>query len=105
MAKVIATCPNCGDVNLTQNDICVTLNPAAGWATFSFTCTSCHTDVHHPAEEDQVQQLSFIGCKIDRIPAEYSEPKPLEPFPPNYLESFLEWLGETDVTEEIADGG
>ena len=42
MTTIKATCPMCGDVDLTPAQVRLTVAQAAGWATYTFTCGTCH---------------------------------------------------------------
>ena len=73
MTTIKATCPVCGDVDLTPSDVRLTVAESAGWATYTFRCSECHDNVEKPADEEVVALLSSTGVAIDRVPAEALE--------------------------------
>ena len=55
MTTIKATCPVCGDVDLTPIDVRLTVAESAGWATYTFRCTECHDQARDSlAERDDV---------------------------------------------------
>jgi hypothetical protein len=75
MTTIKATCPTCGDVDLTPAEVTVTVADALGWSTYSFRCASCADAVCKPADEEVVQLLTGAGVRVHRldIPLEYLE--------------------------------
>jgi hypothetical protein len=73
MTTIKATCPDCGDVDLTPADVLVTVSREMGWSKYSFTCPNCSQCVSKPADEDVVQLLTSAGVRVKklRIPDEY----------------------------------
>jgi hypothetical protein len=73
MTTIKATCPDCGDVDLTPSDVLVTVSREMGWSKYSFNCPNCAQCVSKPADEDVVHLLTSAGVRIKklRIPDEY----------------------------------
>lgn len=73
MTTIKATCPVCGDVDLTPEDVLLTVAQSAGWAVYSFNCTGCMDSVEKPADDEVVALLSSAGVQVDQVPAEALE--------------------------------
>ncbi len=75
MTTIKATCPSCGDVDLTPRQVTVTTAPRAGWATYGFTCPRCHEGVTKSADNEVVTLLRGAGVRMSRldVPAEALE--------------------------------
>lgn len=98
MTTIKATCPVCGDVDLTPRDVRLTVADAAGWATYTFTCTECHDQIEKPADEEVVALLSSAGVEIDRVPAEALEQHGGAAFTYDDVLDFALWLEKTELT-------
>ena len=96
MTTIKATCPVCGDVDLTPNDVRLTVADAAGWATYTFTCTECHDRIEKPADDEVVALLSSAGVEIDRVPAEALEGHSGPALTYDDVLDFALWLEKTD---------
>jgi len=72
MATIKATCPMCGDVDLTPRDVRVhvveALEESHSRRTYAFGCPLCHEDVEKPADEEVVRLLTSAGVRVDRVP-------------------------------------
>lgn len=97
MTTIKATCPVCGDVDLTPNDVRLTVAESAGWATYTFRCTECHDDIEKPADEEVVALLSSAGVVIDRVPAEALEGHAGPTFTYDDVLDFALWLENNDL--------
>ncbi|HET9060654.1 MAG TPA: hypothetical protein VFN61_12090 [Acidimicrobiales bacterium] len=77
MATVRASCPTCGDVELTTREVQVQVCSATDEGTYSFLCPNCRLIVNKPAEQRVVELLVSAGVKVVNwdLPAELSEPK------------------------------
>ncbi len=77
VAIVRATCPTCGDVELTVNDVQVQLCVTTAASTYSFLCPSCSFIVNKEATDSVVESLTAAGCRLVAwtLPAELDEPK------------------------------
>lgn len=75
MTTIKATCPTCGDVDLTPADVTVTVAYALGWSTYTFRCATCWDAVCKPADDEVVQLLTGAGVRVERleVPLEYLE--------------------------------
>ena len=75
MTTIKATCPSCGDVDLSPGDITIVTAPAAGWSTYQFLCPSCEEDITKSADDEVVTLLRGAGVKVEKmhVPAEALE--------------------------------
>lgn len=103
MTTIKATCPTCGDVDLTPADVTVTIARGLGWSTYAFTCAGCSDRVSKPADEEIVQLLTGAGVRVElvMVPTEFLESRvltrTLPPLTADDLIAFGLWL------ETVAD--
>lgn len=97
MTTIKATCPVCGDVDLTPNDVRLTVAETAGWATYTFRCSGCNEDIEKPADEEVVALLSSAGVAVDRVPAEALEGHAGPAFTYDDVLDFALWLDKNDL--------
>lgn len=72
-----ASCPTCGDVELTTRDVRVLLCSTTYESSYAFQCPSCRVAVAKPAEARVVDVLlaSGISLSVWTMPAELDEPR------------------------------
>lgn len=77
MALIRASCPTCGDVELTPGDVRVLLCSTTYESSYAFQCPSCRLAVTKPAEARVVDVLlaSGIPLSVWHMPAELDEPR------------------------------
>lgn len=77
MAIVRATCPTCGDVELSVGGVQVQLCVTTSMATYSFLCPQCCVLVNKEANDAIVESLTRAGSRLVAwaLPAELEEPK------------------------------
>lgn len=99
MTTIKASCPGCGDVELTSDDVTLRVCNHAPMSYYSFTCPSCEDVVRKPADEHIVSLLISGGVKTERwqIPAEALEPKPGPSLSYDDLLDFVLHLGADDL--------
>ena len=72
MATIKATCPMCGDVDLTPRQVRVRVVEAIedcdSRRSYVFGCPTCHLDVEKPADEEVVRLLTSAGVRVERVP-------------------------------------
>ncbi|MDH4168109.1 MAG: hypothetical protein OEW42_00835 [Acidimicrobiia bacterium] len=75
MATIRATCPSCGDVELTTEDVRVRVCLDDDRGDYSFRCPACAMTVVKPAEARTVDLLVASGVHLDTwtLPAELHE--------------------------------
>ena len=76
-AIVRATCPTCGDVELTVDQVRVQVCVTNSASTYSFLCPSCSFIVNKDANDSIVESLTSAGSQLVTwsMPAELDEPK------------------------------
>lgn len=112
MTTIKATCPSCGDVDLTPDDLIVTVAEQLGWCTYSFRCRECTGVVRKTADDEVVALLSSAGVRVERlnVPLEYVESQPkaraAAPISDDELLDFALWLGSAeDIVTALAEEG
>ncbi len=75
MATIRASCPDCGDVELTTVDVHVRICDDNNQGTYAFRCPHCSMMVVKPAESRTIDLLVASGVAFTtwRLPAELSE--------------------------------
>ncbi|MCA1840783.1 MAG: hypothetical protein ABR507_00800 [Actinomycetota bacterium] len=63
MTNIRATCPGCGEVDLTADDIELQISHDEDESVYSFSCPKCVTDVSKPADARIIQLLLSGGVK------------------------------------------
>jgi hypothetical protein len=81
MATIRASCPSCGDVELTTKDVTVQVCSTNNQGSYSFRCPDCLLAVSKPAESRIVDLLVSSGVRLSvwHMPAELDEPRTGEP--------------------------
>ena len=75
MSTIKASCPCCGDVELTPAQVRLVVCTVPDWSYYSFTCTECRQEVRKPAGSDVVSLLQSGGVPAESwtVPAEALE--------------------------------
>lgn len=75
MAKIRASCPTCGDVELTTTDLVVRVCADDNSGMYNFQCPACAVRVAKTAERHIVDLLGASGVEVVvwSLPAELSE--------------------------------
>lgn len=75
MATIRASCPSCGDVELTTRDVRVLLCSDTNEGSYAFQCPACTVAVSKAAEPRVVDVLVASGVKLTvwQLPAELNE--------------------------------
>ena len=94
MATIRASCPDCGDVELTTRDVTVRVCAADDRGAYVFRCPSCRMAVTKAAEQRIVDLLVSSGVTLEvwRLPAELAEQRVGEPIDHDDLLAFHEML-------------
>lgn len=104
MTTIKATCPTCGDVDLTPADVTVTIARELGWSTYSFVCAGCADSICKPADDEVVQLLTGAGVRVERldIPVEYLEARVLtRTCPPLTADDLLDFALMLESADDI----
>jgi hypothetical protein len=75
MATIKASCPSCGDVELTPAQVRLVVCSVNAWSYYAFGCGSCGEEIRKPAGTDVQRLLRTGGVKAERwvVPAEALE--------------------------------
>ena len=77
MTTIKASCPGCGEVELTSDDIRLRVCSHGALSYYTFTCPACVQEVRKPADDHIVSLLMSGGVEAEvwEVPAEALEPK------------------------------
>jgi hypothetical protein len=105
VAVVRATCDECGDIQLTAEDVAVRLCLDDQRASYVFQCPECGAPVARPLESRLVEVLASSGSPVSlwHLPAELTEPHDGAAFTHDDLLDFHELLGSDDWFEALTD--
>ena len=94
MATIRASCPDCGDVELTTKDMTVRVCIEDNRGSYAFRCPECTMTVAKSAEQRIVDLLvsSGVALEVWRLPAELAEQRIGEPLNHDDLLEFHELL-------------
>lgn len=98
MTTIKASCPTCGDVELTADDVVLMVYSHAPLSYYCFDCPTCRDQVRKPADDHVVSLLVSGGVppQVWTIPAEALEVKTGPALSYDDLLDFALNLGETD---------
>ena len=106
MTTIKATCPECGEVDLTADDILLRIGSAREKNTYGFSCPSCDRFVEKSAD-DRIVRLLLSGGVIPvvvQVPAEILEPHWGPPINHDDLLEFHQLLESDDWYENLTGG-
>lgn len=94
MATIRASCPDCGDVELTTHDMTVRVCADDNRGSYAFRCPECTMTVSKTAEQRIVDLLVSSGVRVERwtLPLELWERPVGAPLTHDDLLSFHELL-------------
>jgi predicted RNA-binding Zn-ribbon protein involved in translation (DUF1610 family) len=113
MTTIKATCPTCGEVGLTPDDIELRVDESGTEESFyAFDCPACYENVRKPADERVVQLLLSGGVErlVKEPPARAPEPR--FPWPAlthddlldfHYLLEETDWFGALEAVSDEVD--
>lgn len=108
MTTIKATCQECGEIDLTADEILLRIGSATESNTYAFTCPVCGDFVEKPADERIVRLLLSGGVlpQLVHVPAEALEPKGGPPISYDDVLSFHELLESDNWFDSLvsADG-
>lgn len=98
MTIIKATCPICGDVELTKDEVRFVVSSVADRSFYAFTCPVCLERVTKPAGEQVIKLLTIGGLVPERIdvPAEALEEHLGAPVTWDDVLDFGSFLTDTD---------
>jgi hypothetical protein len=105
VATIRASCPTCGDVELTSRDVSVQVCASNNQGSYAFRCPSCAVAVSKLAEQRIVDLLVSSGVRLSvwSLPAELDEPKDGEPLDYDDLLEFHRLLQEDGWFERLTE--
>ena len=65
MARIKATCPSCGDVELSVPEVSVRLCTTTGEGEYRFDCPECHDTVERAGAPKAVELLVAAGVSVE----------------------------------------
>jgi len=107
VTTIKASCPTCGEVELTSADITLRVCNHAPLSYYAFTCPSCREEVRKPADDHIVSLLMSGGVRAQvwEVPAEALEPKAGPALSYDDLLDFVLQLGRDDMLAARATAG
>lgn len=103
MTTIKATCPGCGEVDLTAEDILLRIGGQASSNSYGFSCPDCG-DFVEKAADDRIVRLLLSGGVMPmlvHVPAEALEPKQGPPINYDDLLAFHEVLKSDDWLDQL----
>ncbi len=104
MTTIKASCPTCGEVELTSKDIALRVCNHAPLSYYAFTCPKCRDEVRKPADDHIVSLLMSGGVRPQmwEVPAEALEAKSGPALTYDDLLDFVLQLGRADFLAAAA---
>jgi hypothetical protein len=104
VTTIKASCPTCGEVELTSTDISLMVCSHAAKSYYAFHCPHCLDEVRKPADDHVVSLLVSGGvpAQVWELPAEALEAKPGPALSYDDLLDFVLMLGESDLLAQAA---
>ena len=105
MTTIKATCPACGEVDLTAEGILLRIGGNKASNTYGFSCPSCAEFVEKPADERVVRLLLSGGVMpvLVHVPAEALEHRAGPPITHDDVLAFHEMLQGDAWMEDLFD--
>jgi hypothetical protein len=106
VTTIKASCPTCGEVELTSADIRLMVCSHPSLSYYAFICPTCADDVRKPADDHVVSLLMSGGVRptVWEVPAEALEPKVGPALTYDDLLDFALRLGTSDLLSSLAAG-
>ena len=99
MTTIKASCPTCGEVELTPADVSLMVCSHAPLSYYAFTCKTCMDEIRKPADDHVVSLLVSGGvpAQVCELPAEALEEHTGPRLSYDDLLDFALHLGSTDL--------
>jgi predicted RNA-binding Zn-ribbon protein involved in translation (DUF1610 family) len=103
MTTIKATCPGCGEVDLTADDILLRIGAGNQANTYGFSCPDCGDFIEKPADERIVRLLLSGGVMptLVHVPAEVLEPRDGPPIDYDDVLAFHELMQHEDWFDQL----
>ncbi|HVN13522.1 MAG TPA: hypothetical protein VMT69_15625 [Kineosporiaceae bacterium] len=104
MTTIKASCPTCGDVELTAHQVRLVVCSVRAWSYYAFTCASCLAEIRKPAGRDVVALLISGGVLAEpwAVPAEALEKHDGPVLEYDDVLDFALWLDRADLVAAAA---
>lgn len=104
MTTIKASCPTCGEVELTPADVALMVCTVAPLSYYAFSCPTCQQQVRKPADDHVVSLLVSGGvpAQVWEVPAEALEVRTGPVLTYDDLLDFALQLGGTDELAALA---
>ena len=104
MTTIKASCPGCGDVELTPVQVQLVVCTVKSWSYYGFTCPQCQEGIRKPAGSDIVALLISGGVTAEpwTVPAEALEQHDGPVLSYDDVLDFALWLGSADLVAAAA---
>jgi predicted RNA-binding Zn-ribbon protein involved in translation (DUF1610 family) len=104
VTTIKASCPACGEVELTSRDVFLMVCSHAPLSYYRFVCPSCADEVRKPADDHVISLLMSGGVRttIWELPGEALEPKAGARLSYDDLLDFALRLNDTDLLVPLA---
>jgi hypothetical protein len=104
MTTIKASCPTCGDVELTAHQVRLVVCSVRAWSYYAFACASCLEEVRKPAGRDVVALLISGGVLAEpwSVPAEALERHDGPALDYDDVLDFALWLDRADLVAAAA---
>jgi predicted RNA-binding Zn-ribbon protein involved in translation (DUF1610 family) len=101
VTTIKASCPACGEVELTSKDVTLMVCNQAPQSYYTFTCPKCGDNVRKPADDHVVSLLMSGGVRAEvwELPAEALETKT---GPALTYDDLLDFALQLNATEFVA---
>lgn len=107
MTTIKASCPCCGDVDLTPAQVRLVVCSVQSWSYYSFTCRTCREEVRKPAAPKVIALLTSGGVVAEQwsVPAEALEELTGPPISHDDVLDMVLALQRVDLLSAVAAGG
>ncbi len=105
VATIRASCPTCGDIELTSRDVTVQVCATNNQGSYAFRCPTCAVAVSKMAEQRIVDLLvsSGVALSVWSLPAELDEPREGRPIDYDDLLELHQLLQSDDWFERLTE--
>jgi len=107
MTIIKATCPCCGDVELTRDQVSLTVHPVKERSSYAFVCPQCGDEVRKPAGAEVIRLLKMGGVTAVPVdmPAEAAEVHEGPLLTEDECLDFANWLASATAVAAAAAAG
>ena len=104
MTTIKASCPCCGDIDLTPPQVRLVVCSVPVWSYYTFVCTTCRDEVRKPAAPEIVKLLRTGGVVAEtwQVPAEALEEHDGPRISYDDVLDFALWLDNADLVAAAA---